>query len=283
MALWKIGGDKPQKVKQTQFKQEKLLEEHLEDWIQAEPTMLGEPLLIIGRQVMIPDTKDRLDLLAVDPQGQAVIIELKRGKLKDPVDIQALRYASYISKWKFEHFENVARGFLGKAGDPDFNFNETFETFCQESGSDEVPDLNEDQRVIIVGSSVRDKLGSVALWLRDHNVDIKLIEVTAYKEGEDLFIEPNVIVPIMEALNSAGVATYQLRPREMDPGSDEPGVRMGTMKRIKGLEFRAVAMACCDREDPMNHMAESNPLSRCERYVAATRAREALLITVAAS
>jgi len=196
MALWKIGGDKPQKVKQTQFKQEKLLEEHLEDWIQAEPTMLGEPLLIIGRQVMIPDTKDRLDLLAVDPQGQAVIIELKRGKLKDPVDIQALRYASYISKWKFEHFESVARNFLGKAGDPDFNFNETFETFCQESGTDEVPDLNEDQRVIIVGSSVRDKLGSVALWLRDHNVDIKLIEVTAYKEGDSLLVEPNVIVPI---------------------------------------------------------------------------------------
>ncbi len=88
---------------------------------------------------------------------------------------------------------------------------------------------------------------------------------------------------IMEALNSAGIATYQLRPREMDPGSDEPGVRMGTMKRIKGLEFRAVAMACCDKQDPINDMPASDPLSRCERYVAATRARERLLITAAAS
>lgn len=43
---------------------------------------------------------------------------------------------------------------------------------------------------------MRDKLGSVALWLRDHNIDIKLIEVTAYKEGETVFIEPNVIVPL---------------------------------------------------------------------------------------
>lgn len=88
---------------------------------------------------------------------------------------------------------------------------------------------------------------------------------------------------IMEALNSAGIATYQLRPREMDPGSDEPGVRMGTMKRIKGLEFRAVAMACCDKQDPINDMPASDALSRCERYVAATRARERLLITAAAS
>ncbi len=196
MALWKIGDDKPQKVRQTNIPQEKILERHLEDWIEAEPALLGEPLLIIGRQVMVPDTKDRLDLLALDPQGQAVIIELKRGKLKDPVDIQALRYASYISKWKFEQFEVVARNFLGKAGDPDFNFNGIFESFCQESGSDEVPDLNQDQRVIIVGSSVRDKLGSVALWLSEHEINIKLIEVTAYKEGEDVFIEPNLIVPV---------------------------------------------------------------------------------------
>ncbi len=86
---------------------------------------------------------------------------------------------------------------------------------------------------------------------------------------------------IMAALNSAGVATYQLRPREMDPGADQQGVRMGTMKRIKGLEFRAVAMACSAPEDPINNMADSDALSRCERYVAATRAREALLITVA--
>ncbi len=88
---------------------------------------------------------------------------------------------------------------------------------------------------------------------------------------------------IMVALNSAGIATYQLRPREMDPGSDEPGVRLGSMKRIKGLEFRAVAMACCDKQDPINNMAKSDPLSRCERYVAATRARERLLITAASS
>jgi RecB family endonuclease NucS len=91
MPLWKITNAGPKAVATTRFKEESLLEEHLEDWIAADPTILGEPLLIIGRQVLIPDTKDRLDLLAIDPQGYAVIIELKRGKLRDPVDIQALR------------------------------------------------------------------------------------------------------------------------------------------------------------------------------------------------
>ena len=130
MGLWKITDKGPSKVPETKFKQEKLLEEHLEDWIVSDSSILGEPLMVIGRQVLIPDTKDRLDLLALDPQGNTVIIELKRGKLKDPVDMQALRYASYISKWRFEDFENLARNYMGKLGDPEFNFNALYESFC---------------------------------------------------------------------------------------------------------------------------------------------------------
>jgi hypothetical protein len=196
MALWKITNNRPKKIPETQISRENLLEENLEDWIANDASILGEPLLIIGRQVMIPDVKDRLDLLAVDPQGASVIIELKRGHLKDPVDIQSLRYASYISKWQFEDFENVARNFFKKVGDPEFNFNGLYEAFCEDAGTVEVPDLNESQRIIIVGSTVRDKLASVALWLRKQGIDIKLVEVQAYKEGESVLIEPTVIVPL---------------------------------------------------------------------------------------
>ena len=204
MSLWKITDKGPRKVPETRFAREQLLEEHLERWIEADSSVLGEPLLIIGRQVLIPDVKDRLDLLAVDPQGAAVIIELKRGELKDPVDIQALRYASYISKWQFEDFESVAKNYLGKGGHPDFNFNAMFETFCVQSGIEEIPDLNSEQRIIIVGSSVRDKLGSVALWLRSHNVDVKLIEVQAFKERGQVLIQPTVIVPLPVRFEKVG-------------------------------------------------------------------------------
>lgn len=196
MPIWKITDKGPTKLPETRFKQEKLLEENLEDWIVADPTLLGDSLLVIGRQVLIPDTKDRLDILAVDPQGNSVIVELKRGQLKDPVDVQALRYASYISKWRFEDFENQARNFLGRVGDPDFNFNALYEEFCEEAGVDEIPNLNQDQRLIVVGSAVRDKLGSVALWLRDHSVDITVIELQAFKEGDTILVQPTVIVPV---------------------------------------------------------------------------------------
>ena len=85
---------------------------------------------------------------------------------------------------------------------------------------------------------------------------------------------------IRTALEAAGIQTLQLKPRMADPGESEPGIRLGTIHRIKGLEFRAVALACADASDPMNDITHAEPLDRCTRYVAATRAREHLLITV---
>lgn len=194
MPIWKITDNRPIKVEEIQPAKEKILESHLEEWIEKDVTILGEPLLIIGKQVTIEDVKDRLDLLALDPQGNSVIIELKRGKLRDPVDMQGARYASYIASWKFEDFEKQAS--LYNSDVNDFNFNSTYERFCQDSGVDEIPDLNQEQRIILLGSEVKDKLGSVALWLREHGVDIKVIEVNVYKEKGSFFLQPKMIVPL---------------------------------------------------------------------------------------
>ncbi|MBD3232456.1 MAG: hypothetical protein GF315_01890 [candidate division Zixibacteria bacterium] len=196
MGIWKISNNAPRKIENTKFNQEQLLEGNLEDWITVDPSILGEPLLIVGRQVMFPDIRDKLDLLAIDPQGNSVIIEIKRGRLKDPVDMQALRYASYISKWEFENFENAFMNHLGVRDSSSFNFNAKYEEFCADVGIEEAPDINTDQRIIIVGNSVREKLGSVALWLFEHSIDIKVIEMQAYKDGNDILIEPDVVVPV---------------------------------------------------------------------------------------
>ena len=60
MPLWKITDKGPSKVKKTKFKQEKLLEEHLEDWIAADPSILGEPLFNFGWQAKSIDTYPQL-------------------------------------------------------------------------------------------------------------------------------------------------------------------------------------------------------------------------------
>ncbi|HEY0838180.1 MAG TPA: ATP-binding domain-containing protein [Azospirillum sp.] len=71
------------------------------------------------------------------------------------------------------------------------------------------------------------------------------------------------------ALTALGISSLELQANKADPGPVEPGVRLGAMRRIKGLEFKAVAMVIDGRPDDRR---------RLERYVAATRARQWLLV-----
>lgn len=76
---------------------------------------------------------------------------------------------------------------------------------------------------------------------------------------------------VISALESAGIPTLELKPRQKDPGQEEPGVRYGTKKRIKGLEFKAVALL-------HEGTGQADSIDRFANYVAATRAREHLLV-----
>ena len=60
----------------------------LESWIASNPTIVGSDLAIIGRQVQTKSGP--LDLLAVDNDGNLVIIELKRDVLPREALAQAI-------------------------------------------------------------------------------------------------------------------------------------------------------------------------------------------------
>jgi RecB family endonuclease NucS len=62
----------------------------IQEWIEGTPQILGEPLLIIAKELFLPSGK-RLDLLAVDKQGALVVIELKRDDSGADVEWQAIK------------------------------------------------------------------------------------------------------------------------------------------------------------------------------------------------
>ena len=67
------------KIKEISFKDIGLKERSdLQEWIANNPIILGEDLLIIQKEFDgFNDTKERLDLLALDKNGNLVIIENK--------------------------------------------------------------------------------------------------------------------------------------------------------------------------------------------------------------
>lgn len=92
MGLWRADGDKLSRIVPTSIG----LESQLETYIESDPTMLGETLLIIGRQVPTA-FGGFIDLLALDENAAVHVIELKRDKTPRDVTAQALDYGSWVS------------------------------------------------------------------------------------------------------------------------------------------------------------------------------------------
>ena len=72
--------------------------EHLQEWLVHRPDALGEDLLIIQKEFDgFNETRERLDLLALDKQGNLVVIENKLDDSGRDVTWQALKYTAYVS------------------------------------------------------------------------------------------------------------------------------------------------------------------------------------------
>jgi RecB family endonuclease NucS len=107
--LYRVNHKTVEQVEATTAINEDLYEQQVEDWVAAAPEMLGEPLLIIGRQVGLDSGRDFIDLLALDSDGSLVVIELKRDLIGGDADLQALRYAALIGGSQYDPADNSRR------------------------------------------------------------------------------------------------------------------------------------------------------------------------------
>ena len=92
MGLWRADAGKLTRLSHSVLG----LESQLEGYINSETAMLGERLLLIGRQV--PTAHGGfIDLLAVDADGTVHLIELKRDKTPRDVTAQTIDYGSWVA------------------------------------------------------------------------------------------------------------------------------------------------------------------------------------------
>ena len=92
--------------------------ENLQEWIANNPSSLGEDLLIIQKEFNgLPDTNERLDLLALDKQGSLVVIENKLDDSGKDVTWQVIKYASYCSSLSKENIKDIFQDYLNRYGD----------------------------------------------------------------------------------------------------------------------------------------------------------------------
>lgn len=174
-------------------------EENLRKWILDEPeAILDEEILIIGREVPVKNIGDSIDLLGIDPDGNVVVIELKKGSLSGNVDFQSLKYAAYSSYWDWSQIADQFDKFVdSKWGqelyEEDVDFNEKLESFC----NDEY-ELNQNQRILLVGESIRERLDYVVRWLSSRDVEVSVLEVEMLQDGKQFYLDTEQTIPVPE-------------------------------------------------------------------------------------
>lgn len=189
-----------QKIEEKTFSELGFKErEHLQKWIAHNPDALGEELLIIQEEFDgFDDTRERLDLLALDKNGNTVIIENKLDDSGRDVTWQVLKYASYCASLSKQQLKSIYQAYLDKQNakeDAESNFSDFF------NGADfEELQLNKHQRLVLISGSFRKEVTSTVLWLlNNYKVRVQCFKVTPYSFGNQLFLNIEQVIPIKEA------------------------------------------------------------------------------------
>jgi len=114
MAIFRFNNDYFEKIEQTQFFNEGILErQHLQNALKKQIDVIAPDVLIISEEFSEwSDSRRRIDLLGVDREGNIVVIELKRTETGEHMDLQAIRYASMVSTLTFGRAVEIFNKYL---------------------------------------------------------------------------------------------------------------------------------------------------------------------------
>ena len=174
--------------------------DHLQEWLVRMPDALGEDLLIFQKEFDgFADTKERLDLLALDKEGRLVVIENKLDDSGRDVVWQALKYVAYCSSLKKAEIVEIYQKYLNRW----FEGADAVTNLCEFLDVEDLDDrvLNEgnEQRLVLIAANFRKEVTATVLWLLGHGVRAQCFRAVPYSFGEETFIDLQQIIPPPEA------------------------------------------------------------------------------------
>lgn len=138
-------------------------EEKIEKWVADDLSLIGVDGFVIGRQVETDHGK-RIDLLAMDEEGNLIVVELKRDRSPRDIVAQALDYASWVCRLTTNEVHKLA---LEKMDRPLTDiYREKFDQSLPET-------LNAAHQMIVVASEVDEATRRIIEYLsEEHGVGI---------------------------------------------------------------------------------------------------------------
>ena len=191
-----------EKVDETTFIDLNIWErKHIQEWIREAPEVLGEDLLVVAIEFdRFKNSNDRLDILAIDRQGNLVVVELKRDSYAGYAELQAIRYAAMTSSMTIEkllpYYNNYQKKHLGVENPSNDISRANIVEFVND---DNFKELSNNPRIILCSEDFSQEITTTVLWLNSNGLDISCVKIKPHKIGEQIVIVPNKIIPLQEA------------------------------------------------------------------------------------
>lgn len=212
-AIWQVG-KKPTPIQASKLD----TEEQLREMIIQDPRILSSDWMIIGREVPTY-ASCRLDLLAIQPDGSLVLIELKRHRTPREVVAQSIDYASWLDEQTADHFERVYKDFSG-GGHLQVDFQKRFGVPLDEES------LNAAHQIIIVTSELDSSTERIVAYLNARDIAINVLFFKVFEHaGQKLLSRAWMMDPGETQANA--VATTPNKGEGKEPWNGEFYVSYG--------------------------------------------------------
>lgn len=189
-AVWKVGA-RPEPLTEVSLGKELLLEQMI---VEA-PDILSERWLLIGRQVRTVHG-GIIDLLALNQDGQVIVVELKRSLTPREVVAQALDYASWVQTLTADQIAAIYDRFSigGSLGDA---FEARFGLPLDEE------QLNGSHQLVVVASTLNPSTERIVNYLSAMNVPINVIFFQVFEDGETQYLSRAWLIDPVETESKA--------------------------------------------------------------------------------
>jgi hypothetical protein len=213
-SIWRVGSN-PTSLVEGALPSEALLE----DMIVAQPSILSDQWMIIGRQANT-GFGGRIDLLAIAPDASLVLIELKRSRTPREVVAQAIDYASWAENLSAD---DIARIFSAFSGGRDLSqaFRERFGQPLDEDA------LNESHQIVIVASQLDPGSERIVDYLNRRGIAINVLCFQVFDVDGGQLLSRSWLLDPVETQVAASTSTATSRSSSREPWNGEYYVNFG--------------------------------------------------------
>ena len=198
-AIWQVGA-KPMPLQASKL----AAEEQLREMIIQDPRILSNDWMIIGREVPTY-ASCRLDLLAIQPDGSLVLIELKRHRTPRDVVAQSIDYASWLDDLTADRIVQIYAAY-SDGGNLQDDFQKHFGVPLDEES------LNASHQIIIVASELDSSTERIVSYLNARDIAINVLFFKVFEHAGQKLLSRAWMIDPGETQANAAATTLRVGP-----------------------------------------------------------------------